>query len=265
MVSAPHTEGLTVVPLVKRQTARSRQGHQATVACAQCELNGFLHLFDGIPLEMAQVFLFRQQPIAKGASLFLTGDDFHGVYAVKEGCIKKFSLSPQGEESISGFALPGELLGLESIHAPHYTSSAIALEDSLVCWLPMRQLELLEERFPLFQQELLNTLASHLTQQQQQFVLPARQTAEARLAAFLLNLAERYARRGLSGQRFRLPMLRMDIANFLGMSMETVSRTLKHFQAAGLLHATGKHIHLLNLPVLQSIAQYTLTCELAPD
>ena len=264
MVFAPQKEGHIVNPIAKKQAARSRRGEQTSVACAQCELHGFLPLFDEIPQEMAQILLFRQQPIAKGEFLFHTGDTFHGVYAVKEGCIKTFSLSPQGKECVSGFALPGELVGLESIRAPHYASTAIALEESLVCWLPLRQLESLAERLPRFQEQLLHTLANHLAQQQQQFVLPARQTAEARLAAFLLNLAERYARRGLAGQRFRLPMLRMDIANFLGMSMETVSRTLKHFQAEGRLHATGKHIHLLDLPGLQAIAQYTLTHELAP-
>lgn len=264
VVLTPPKDNQEPDPLPEKRHCRTRPGRQTPVACAQCELSGFLQLFDDIPLELAQVFLFRQQPLPRGEVLFRAGEPFHGVYAVKEGGIKNFSLTPQGEECISGFSLPGELVGLESVHTPLYVSTAIALDDSHVCWLPMRQLELLEERFPLFQEQMLRSLARHLSQKQQEFILPARQTAEARLAAFLLNLAERYARHGLAGQRFRLPMLRQDIANFLGMSMETVSRTLKHLQTSGLLHATGKWIHLLDLPALQDVAQYTLSQDLPP-
>lgn len=248
----------------KRVTSR-RLGCRVEVACEQCELHGLLKLFNEIPLELAQIFLFRQRPVVKGEILFHEGEPFSGVYAVKEGGIKSFVRVPNApEERVLGFALPGELLGMESIKTLHYQTTAVALDDGHVCWLPLNQLDLLEERFPRFQEQLIQVLTNHLAQQQQQFVLSARQSAEERLAAFLLNLADRYARHGLAGHAFRLPMLRQDMANFLGLSMETVSRTLKQFQARTLLHATGKQIRLLDLPGLQEIAQYTLTQEILP-
>ncbi|MEO5364118.1 MAG: helix-turn-helix domain-containing protein [Magnetococcus sp. DMHC-8] len=249
-------------PAAGQKSPGKRTSRRADVACEHCELNGFLQLFSEIPVEMARVFLFRQQPVPKGETLFREGQPFHGVYAVKEGGIKTYTLGHQQTERILEFHLPGELCGLNAIKTTHYQSTAVALESCHVCWMPLTQLDLLGDRFPDFQEQLIRILTSHLTLQQQQFVLSARQSAEERLGAFLLNLADRYARRGFPGQTFRLPMLRQEIANFLGISMETVSRTLKRFQDKQLLHVTGKQVKLLDLPGLQAVAQYTPTQDL---
>ena len=241
----------------KKPHATERSDRQTEVACTQCEFSGFLNLFNEMPLEVAQIFLFRARPVLKGETLFRTGEPFRGIYAIKEGGIKSCLFTSPLEERILGFHLPGELLGMESLRATHYQSTAIALEPCRVCCLPLDQLDLLEDRFPRFQEQLIQALTNHLAQQQHQFVLSARQSAEGRLAAFLLNLAERYARHGLGEKTFRLPMLRQDIANFLGISIETVSRTLTRFQAKKLLSAVGKQVHLLDVPGLQTIAHGT--------
>ncbi len=248
--------------IVKKRDPSAQGDRQTEVTCEQCGFYGFLPLFKQLPLEMEHLFLFRQQPVPKGETLFREGQPFHGIYAVKEGGIKSYSLTPSQEERVLGFYLPGELLGLESIRASHYSSTAVALEPCRVCWLPLDRLELLGDRFPPFQEELIQILTTHLTQQQQQFVLSARQSAEGRLAAFLINIAERYAQRGLPGQTFRLTMLRQDIANFLGLSMETVSRTLRRLQEERLVYVVGKQIQILDLPGLQAAAQCPLTGEL---
>jgi CRP/FNR family transcriptional regulator len=236
-----------------------RSPRRNEVACERCEFHGFLQLFNEIPLELAQIFLFRQRPVPKGESVFREGQPFHGVYAVKEGGVKSYLTTPQQSERILSFHLPGELLGLEAIRTANYQSTAVALENTQVCWLPLNQLDLLGDRFPHFQEQLIHVLAVHLAKQQQQFILSARQSADERLAAFLLNLSERYARHGFGSDLFRLAMLRQDIANFLGISMETVSRTFKRFQTKRLLNVTGKHVRLLDIVALQEIAQYTLS------
>ncbi|MBF0185115.1 MAG: helix-turn-helix domain-containing protein [Magnetococcales bacterium] len=235
-----------------------RSPRRNEVACAQCEFHGFLQLFNEIPLELAQIFLFRQRPVPKGETVFREGQPFHGVYAIKEGGVKAYLNTPQQTERILSFILPGELLGLEAIRTTHYQSTAVALENTQVCWLPLNQLDLLGDRFPHFQEQLINVLAIHLAKQQHHFILSARQSADERLAAFLLNLSERYTRHGLGGELFRLAMLRQDIANFLGISMETVSRTFKRFQTKKLLNVTGKHVRLLDIPAMQEIAQYVM-------
>ncbi|MBF0582711.1 MAG: helix-turn-helix domain-containing protein [Magnetococcales bacterium] len=249
---------------VKRQPDATPFSCRTGEPCAQCALSGFVRLLSEIPLELAQLFLFTKRSIARGETLFRVGDPFAGVYALREGGIKSFVLTSQSEERVLGFTLPGELLGMESIQTAYYQSTAVALEPGEVCCLPLTQLYLLGERFPRFQEQLIQILVNHLSQQRQQFVLSARQSAEERLAAFLLNIGERHVQHGFVGHTFRLGMLRLDIANFLGLSMETVSRTLKQFQARSLLHVTGKQIRLLDIPTLQAIAQYTFSQEIQP-
>lgn len=264
-VSSEPTAAHTHAQLVDKQRVGKRSSGRVAVTCEQCELYGFLKIFSEIPSELEQMFLFRKRAVAKGESLFCEGDLFRGVYAVQAGGVKSVVRLPHSsEERVLGFALPGELLGMESIRTTHYQTTAVALDASHVCLLPFNQLDLLEERFPRFQEQLIQVLTLHLAQRQQQFVLSSRQSAEERVAAFLLNLADRYARHGLVGHTFRLTMSRQDIASFLGLSMETVSRILQQFQARTLLHATGKQIQLLDLPGLQAIAHYTLTQQIFP-
>ncbi|MBF0461167.1 MAG: helix-turn-helix domain-containing protein [Magnetococcales bacterium] len=264
------------MPFVKKRTNTSDRtvkkddvtdsavGHRTEVTCSQCEFSGFLQLFNEMPLELARIFLLRERKVLKGEVLFREGEPFRGIYAIKEGGVKSCLLTPQSTERILGFYLPGELLGMESLRATHYQTTAIVLEPGRVCCLPLDQLELLGDSYQRFQEQLIQTLTNHLAQQQQQFVLSARQSAEERLAAFLLNMAERYARHGLVGTSFRLIMLRQDIAYFLGISIETVSRTLTRFQTKKLLLAVGKQIYLLDTPGLQAIAYSTPPPDSAP-
>ncbi|MEO5378422.1 MAG: helix-turn-helix domain-containing protein [Magnetococcus sp. DMHC-6] len=237
-----------------KKNSIQRKNHQPQVACERCGLSCFLELFNGLPEELTHIFLSRQQPVPKGKSLFCEGQPFHGVYAVKKGGIKTYAMDSKGEERILGFYIPGELLGLEAITANYYLSTAVVLEASHVCWLPFNQLDLLGDYFNVFQEHLVQILTMQLTQQQHQFVLSARQSAEERLAAFLINLSERYAKHGLPDQLFWLPMLRSDIANFLGISMETVSRTFNRFQEKKLLNITGKQVQILDRPGLIAFA-----------
>ncbi|GAB0056648.1 Fumarate and nitrate reduction regulatory protein [Candidatus Magnetaquicoccaceae bacterium FCR-1] len=224
------------------------------VACAQCKLHGFLKFFEESDLIALNIFLSRRIPVAKGAILFDALASFRGIYAVKSGSFKSFSqLDPSGEQ-IQGFFLPGELIGLDSIHSSHYGYSAVAMETSSVCWLPFEHLDDLGERKSFFQEQVIRILVDQVRHDHHQTLLVGRRTAEERLGAFLLNLSERYGRHGFNGEAFRLPMLQNDIANYLGLSMETVCRLLRGFREQGVLSIQGKRLRILNPDCLRSIA-----------
>ncbi len=229
------------------------------VACKNCKLFGFLQLFEGLHLNALDVFLSSHQEIGKGETLFSVDDPFRGVYAVKSGSLKSISMLELQGEQILGFYLPGELLALDAIYSSTYGYNAVAMEASTVCLLSFQNLQELGERFAQFQELVIQVLVDQVKQDQRQTLLVGRRTAEERLGTFFLNLAERYARHGFSDNEFRMPMLQNDIANYLGMTIETVSRTLRSFRENELLHIKGKQVRILNPACLQSITQYCLT------
>ncbi|MBF0427287.1 MAG: helix-turn-helix domain-containing protein [Magnetococcales bacterium] len=207
-------------------------------------------------MESIPRFLSKRQPVAKGEMIFRSDQPFHGVYAVKSGSFKSYSLIDDQNEMIAGFYLPGELLGLDAIHSKIYGYNAIALEKSSVCLMPFNHLESLGEHLRSFQEQVIKILSDQIRQDQKQTLMAGRKTAEERLSAFLLNLTERYARHGFTANEFRLPMLQSDIANYLGLSMETVSRTMRKFYKMEILSIKGKRIAILNPTCLQSISNY---------
>ncbi|MEO5332852.1 MAG: helix-turn-helix domain-containing protein [Magnetococcus sp. YQC-5] len=228
------------------------------VACEYCKLYGFLQLFGKIHMDFPSVHLLSQRPVAKGEILFHPDHSFHGVYAVQSGSFKSYSLLDHQIEQVIGFHLPGELLGLDAIQADTYGYCAMALETSRVCLLPFNHLDDPGVDIALFQAQIIKILVDQVKQDQRQTLLVGRRSAEERLGAFFLNLAERYAKHGFSSHEFRMPMLQNDIANYLGLSMETVSRTLRSFRENELLSIQGKRVRILNPSCLQSITQYCL-------
>lgn len=227
------------------------------VACDHCTLFGFLRLFKTMPPEQINRFLSRRQQVGKGEMLFRHGQTFNGVYAVKSGSFKSIALLEHQGEQILGFHLPGELMGLDALQSPHYTCGVVALEAGSVCQLPFTHLdELNTDETPRFQEQVIRILLDQVKHDQRQTLLVGRRTAEERLGAFFLNLAERYARHGFPDNEFRLTMLQNDIANYLGLSMETVSRTLRSFREQELLNIKGKRVRILNPGCLQSLTQY---------
>ncbi|MBF0260666.1 MAG: helix-turn-helix domain-containing protein [Magnetococcales bacterium] len=224
------------------------------VACAQCKLHGFLKFFEGSDLLSLNIFLSRRIPVAKGAILFDAVAPFRGIYAVKSGSFKSFSHQDPSGDQILGFSLPGELIGLDALHSSQYGYSTVALEASSVCWLPFEHLDVLGERMAFFQEQVIRILVDQVRHDHHQTLLVGRRTAEERLGAFLLNLSDRYRRHGFEGEAFRLPMLQNDMANYLGLSMETVSRTLRGFREQEVVSIQGKRLRILNEDCLRSIA-----------
>lgn len=196
----------------------------------------------------------RNRPLNKGDHLYQAGMHFDAIYAVRSGSLKTTALAEDGEEQITAFHLPGELLGLDAISFGTHPSSAEALETTTVCQIPFHRLELLSERIPGLQRQLLRLMSKEIFNEQEMLQTLARRTAEQRLAILLISLSDRFRRRGLSPTRYRLPMSRHELSNYLGLAPETMSRLFKRFMEQGWIAASGKEITLRDVSRLRSLS-----------
>lgn len=196
----------------------------------------------------------RRRPVEKGEYLFRLGEDFSSLYAIRSGSLKTFTSQSDGQEQVIGLHLPGELIGLDAIGENRHGCSALALETTSICEIPYDHLEPLSREIPGLQRHLFRLMSAEIQHDQCHMTVLARMPVENRLASFLINLAERYKLRGYSASEFNLSMSRGDIANMLGMAMETISRLLGNFQDQGLIQVERKHIRILDAPALRSIA-----------
>lgn len=247
-----------VLKTADTQKSESCQSCNTEVACANCGLYGVLgvvsKLEQSTPDHLEKI-LKKRQVVSKGENLFRAGQPFHGLYAVKSGSFKSYSFLEGGQEQVVGFHFPGELLGLEAVSSNRYAYSARALEESSVCELKFEELDLMQDHFQQFQEQLILLLSNQVLLEQRQCGLSIRQSADERVAAFLIGLSSRLEERELAATEFRLAMTRQDIASYLGLAVETVSRILKLFQQRGLLSVQSKRINLIDKPGLRQIAQ----------
>lgn len=188
----------------------------------------------------------RGRPLRKGEFLFRQGDAFGSVYAVRSGALKTFSLSDAGEEQITGFHLPSELVGLSGMGTEAYPVSAQALETTSVCEIPFERLDDLSVQLPQLRRQLMRIMSREIRDDQQMMLLLSKKTADERIATLLVNLSARFRARGFSANQFRLSMSRNEIGNFLGLAVETVSRVFTRFQGSELIAAEGKEIQILD-------------------
>lgn len=188
----------------------------------------------------------RGRPLKKGEFLFRQGDTFNSVFAVRSGALKTFSLSDSGDEQITGFHLPSELVGLSGMDSESYPVSAMALETTSVCEIPFERLDELSVQLPQLRRQLMRVMSREIRDDQQMMLLLSKKTADERIATFLVNLSARFRARGFSANQFRLAMSRNEIGNYLGLAVETVSRVFTRFQQNKLLEAEGKEVHILD-------------------
>ncbi len=184
-------------------------------------------------------------PYAPGETVFRTGDPFKAIFAVREGSVKT-CLPERGErkEQVLGFYLPGEVIGLNAIHPERFPCDAVALETTMFCRFSFPAMSALAARMPAVQKHLFRMISKELGTMS---ALAGAHGADERVAAFLLNLSARYARRGFSGTRIRLSMSRSDIASYLRLANETVSRVLTRFRSKNLIRLSGRRLQLLDI------------------
>lgn len=196
----------------------------------------------------------RGRPLHKGDHVYRENQPFSAVYAVRSGALKAYSVTDGGEEQIAGFYLPGEVFGLDGLGKNHYTSSAVALETSTICEIPFERLGELSANIPSLQRHFFRLMGQEIAQDQQRITLLSKKTAEQRVAALLLSIAARNARRKLSGTAFRLPMSRTDIGNYLGLTVETVSRIFTRFQRIKMIASSNREVTILDIALLRELA-----------
>jgi CRP/FNR family transcriptional regulator len=226
------------------------------VACQECSLHE-LCLPVGIgrdDLGELDRIIRRRRPIQRGDHLFVNSDPFRSIYAVRSGSIKTYTLTDDGREQVTGFFLPGEIVGLDAIGDGRHTCAARALETTSVCEIPFEELEALGERLPSLPKQLLRIMSKEMHHDQLLLMLLGKRTADERLATFLLSLSQRFGQRGYSSSEYNLSMSRNDIGNYLGLAVETVSRLFSRLQDDGMLVARGRHVVLRDLPRLRALA-----------
>ncbi len=210
---------------------------------------------DKIGLSELHCLVEHAGPYHPGDSIFRTGDRFGAIFAVRSGTVKTRLVDMDGRELILGFYLPGELVGLNAIHPEIYPCDAIALDSVEVCRFSFPALATLATRIPQVQKELFRRLSKDIGDAS---VRNQESSADERLAAFVLDLSNRYEARGFSAQALHLAMSRGDIANYLGLASETVSRVLRRFQDNGLLAVDGRELTISNAAALKDIAKNLL-------
>lgn len=194
-------------------------------------------------------------PFAAGEHLFREGDEFSAIAAVRAGTVKTYVVDEAGNEQVLGFFLAGELIGLNAISQQHYPCNAVALDTVMLCRFSFSKISLLALRMPELQLQLFKLLSLDIGKAA---LLAGDYCADARMAAFLVSLSRRFAQRGFSGQCFHLTMARTDIANYLRLAPETVSRVLRRLENDGLICVQRRELSILDMPRLFELARGVL-------
>jgi CRP/FNR family transcriptional regulator, anaerobic regulatory protein len=228
----------------------------ARVACKDCSVFQ-LCLPRGISeADLARLdgIIKRRRPLEPDQHLYQVGEPFHSIYVVRSGSVKTYMPTPDGGEQVTGFYLPGEIVGLDAVAVGMHSCSARALDTASFCELPFGRLEDLADVVRSLGRRLLWVLGREIHQDHEMLTVLGKPTAEERLAGLLVSFSSRLKQRGFSDREFRLSMSRHDIGSYLGLAVETVSRVFSRFQRQGLLRVDRRNIVLRNLPALKTLA-----------
>tara|TARA_R110002110_G_scaffold406421_1_gene626364 strand:+ start:180488 stop:181246 length:759 start_codon:yes stop_codon:yes gene_type:complete len=233
--------------------------HDYQVNCGNCRLNSIcLPLaLESDDIKQLDDIIQRSKPLQKSQHLYREGDDFQSVFAVRSGTLKAYKTTDDGREQVTGFYFPGEILGMDGISNNSHASSAKALETAAICEIPFTSLEKLSSALPNLQRHFFQLMSREITEDQQLITLLSKNSADERVAALMLSISSRNARRKLSMTQFRLPMSRVDIGNYLGLTVETVSRVFSRMQKMEILQVDNKEIEILDLPGLRKMANFS--------
>ncbi len=196
---------------------------------------------------------FSRTKVKAGETLYHEGQTFRNIYAVRMGTFKSSMTLADGREQVSGFQMAGELMGLDGIADGAYASNCTALEDTEVCTIPYDQISGLAATSADLQQAVSRLMSREIVREHSLMMLLGSMNAEERLAAFLLNLSQRLKLRGYSAFEFHLRMSRAEIGSYLGMKLETVSRTFSAFLQQGILEVDKRHIRILDHTALKRV------------
>lgn len=252
---------LIKVLFMDTKIGRKVQSGGCAIHCQDCSISQLCipSTLNEQELDQLDNIIERKKPIQKSQVLFKAGDPLNSLYAIRSGTIKTYTISETGEEQITSFQLPGDLVGFDAIMNMQHPSFAQALETSMVCEIPFDILDDLSGKMPKLRQQIMRSMSNEIKNDQEMILLLSKMNAEERLAAFIYNLSRRYSARGFSAREFRLTMTRGDIGNYLGLTVETISRLLGRLQKMGILSVQGKYITINDMVALIELSGTTKT------
>jgi CRP/FNR family transcriptional regulator, anaerobic regulatory protein len=256
MQTALQTAVAQPVQFVPRQAAvTSLRGAPATVttSCSACHLKDICLPFGLTDSDVQRLdsLKFARRRVKEGEELYHEGDRFQFIYAVRSGTFKSVLNLKDGREQVTGFQMAGELMGLDGLASGKHASSAVALEDTEICAIPYAHLSELTHISPDLHLAVSRLMSREIVREHSLMMLLGSMNAEQRLAAFLINISQRMKVRGYSPYEFHLRMMRVDIGSYLGMKLETVSRTFTSFQKQGLIEVDKKHVRIVDMDAMQ--------------
>ena len=229
--------------------------HSIKVACSSCNLRELCMPVGLNPDEMSRLdsVISTRKRVKRGSALFNNGDRFSSLYAVRSGFFKTRVTSVDGRDQVTGFQMTGEILGMDGIVNDHHSCDAVALEDAEVCVMPFDRIESLSREFSALQHHVHKIMSREIVRDHGVMLLLGSMRAEERLAAFLLNLVQRLHSRGFSQSELVLRMTREEIGSYLGMKLETVSRTFSKFVEEGIIEVKQRHVQIKDTEALRRL------------
>ena len=226
------------------------------IHCQDCSMSELClpHHLDPQGLERLDTIIQRHKPLHKRDILIRAGAPLKWLYAVRSGSLKSYIIDEHGREQIIDFHLPGDLVGFDALSTGQHRSFAQSLETTMLCEIPIDSLDDLAVQLPALRRQMLRLMSDELFNGKQLVNTLNNRTAPQRLAFFLYSLSQRFAARGLSASSFRLTMTRADIASYLGLSVETVSRILSSLQDQSIIRVEQKLVHIDNITGLMEAA-----------
>jgi CRP/FNR family transcriptional regulator len=231
----------------------NREG--AKVACSNCNLRELCFPIGLNDDEMARIdqMVTTRRKVRRKTALFRNGEQFHALYAIRTGVFKTCVTAEDGRDQVTGFQMAGEIVGLDGIVNDQHTCDAVALEDSEVCVLPFDRIGELSREVGALQHHLHRIMSREIVREHGVMLLLGTMRAEERLAAFLLNLVQRLQARGFSRSELVLRMTRQEIGSYLGLKLETVSRTFSRFADDGLIEVQQRHVRIRDVERLRAL------------
>jgi CRP/FNR family transcriptional regulator, anaerobic regulatory protein len=225
-------------------------------SCAACALSQLCLPagIDGDELLRLDEAVQKRRPLQRGQLLFEDGAPFQSLFVVRAGTFKTFSSSEQGEVQVLGFHLPGEIIGFDALADDRHRCTAEALEQASVCEVPFDGLTQISQSIPGLQRQLLRIASREVVKDHEHLGMMGRKQAQERLAIFLRSLSDRHRRLRLVHDDVMLTMSRQDLANYLGLVVETVSRLFTRFEELGVLTVERKRIRILDFARLDELA-----------
>jgi CRP/FNR family transcriptional regulator len=229
--------------------------HSIKVACSSCNLRELCMPVGLTPDELGRLdsVISTRKRVKRGQSLFNHGERFSSLYAVRSGFFKTCVTSVDGRDQVTGFQMTGEILGMDGIVNDQHSCNAVALEDSEVCVLPFDRIESLSREFRALQHHVHKIMSREIVREHGVMLLLGSMRAEERLAAFLLNLVQRLHSRGFSQSELVLRMTREEIGSYLGMKLETVSRTFSKFVEEGIIEVRQRYVQIKDTEALRRL------------